>query len=80
MVFDLIRTAKVFQRFLNFTHSPLAHLKPRLKIAGSIVEGTCLGWPDELDITIEYLELTPEDIQFDKTALKLMLKGRGQSK
>ena len=77
-MFDLIRTAKILENFLNSSNSLLAPLKPRLKVAGSIVEGSRLGKPDELDMSMTFKELLPTDIEFLDTALALRITGRGK--
>ena len=77
MVHNLINTVKMMENYLNSDNSPIAFLRPRFLIAGSIVEGTRLGSANELDLTLRFESMTSDHFKIGDSALAYHLTDKG---
>ena len=77
MAHNLIQTVKVIEHYLNSENSPIAFLKPRFQIAGSIVEGTRLGSANELDLTLHFESMASDHFKVGDSALNYHLTDKG---
>jgi hypothetical protein len=68
MVQDLLTIAQILENKLRNYNALLKHLKPVFKLIGSAIEGTRVGYGNELDLTVEFegFAMTPFQVAIVK--------------